>query len=1174
MAAAPCPWLSDRLPQAAGRLHTDVTLSPLEAYLSALAQNRASGTTLPETSGYPALANLLTELGQSLRPKVTALIQLANSGAGMPDGGLFLPEQLRRSPEDAPLRGLQPARGILEVKTLADDLDAVAQTKQVRDYVKHYGQALLTNYRAFVQLRRGPDGQVVTGERYVLADSEAAFWSLAAHPRKAAAEHGERLADYLKRALLAAAPLDNPRDLAFFLASYARDARHRIEHAPMDALLPLRTALETALGLRVEGERGLHFFRSTLVQTLFYGVFSAWVLWHKEKPGRTDRFDWKTSAFHLRLPVLRALFHALANPAHLSALDLSEPLDWAADVLARVERPAFFARFAEHHAVQYFYEPFLEAFDPQLREDFGVWYTPDEIVRYMVARVDQTLREQFGLAAGLADESVVVLDPCCGTGAYLVEVLRAIHRYHKEEGGLGSIAAVLTKQAAQTRIFGFELLPAPYVVAHLELGLLLQELEAPLNEAKEERAAVYLTNALTGWTPTKEPKLSFMKELDDERDAANAVKWDRRILVVLGNPPYKGHPGVAVGEERDLSTVYRKVKHPACPKPDGRGLNELYVRFFRMAERQIAESKGEGIVCFIANNSWLGGTSHPGMREQFLNSFDEITIDCLNGDSRETGKLTPEGEPDPSVFSTEHNREGIQVGTAIALLVRRSRHKEAHSEGPKLESGSRKEDQSLLTSAPTGLVRFRHFWGKTKREDLLASLTAPKKHPYQRLKPEPEQCFWFLPTTSDRLYLNWPKLTDLLSQQFAGIQTSRDDALVSIEREVLVTRLKRYFDPDQSNQQIAAVCSALWKPAFDYDPVVTRAILLKQKFEESSIRRFAYRPFDMRWLFWESSTSLLHRASADYVPHVFAGNLSLVTQRKSRREWQPPQVISAVGCLDLMDRGASYFPMFLREEAVSYEPAVLRDTPELFSPGDMNGGGGGHTDKPKPNLSPKAAVYLAKLGAKPESLFFHLVATLHAPAYRQENAGALRQDWPRIPLPASRAVLEASAKLGQELAALLDSETPVAGVTKDKFRPELKRIASMQGTDLEITAGWGIAGKGGIVMPGKGRLTEVAPPADRPAALGTSPDLNVWLNASTCWTHVPAAVWDYTLGGYPVLKKWLSYREAKLLGRPLAPEEAVEFTRIARRIAAILLLGPALDTSYAAVKADAERSHA
>jgi len=572
-------------------------MHPLEQYLAALAQSRASGVTMPETSGYPALANLLNPCGSKLKPKVNVLLQLANSGAGIPDGGFFTPDQLKGTREDAPLRGLKPSRGAIEVKPLNADLVAIAATKQVRDYLNHYGQVLLTNYRAFQLLWRDPAGNLHEGERFVLAGSESDFWQLAAHPRKAAEQYGERLADYLQRIMLHAAPLDNPRDLAFFLASYAREARYRVEHAPLDALESLRTSLETALGLKVETERGLHFFRSTLVQTLFYGVFSAWVLWHRERPGRTDVFNWKTAAFNLRLPVLRKLFHELTDPAHVHVLDVSEPLDWASAVLDRVQRPAFFRQFAEEHAVQYFYEPFLEAFDPQLREDFGVWYTPEEIVRYMVARVDRTLREQFGRSAGLADPDVVVLDPCCGTGAYLVETLHTIHRYHAEEQGLGDLAAFEAKKAARERLFGFELLPAPYVVAHLQLGLLLQKLGAPLDEKIGERAAVYLTNALTGWSPTRDPKQLVLQELQAEREAANKVKQEQRILVILGNPPYDGFAGLAMAEEHDLGDAYREVHTPGCPAPQGQGLNDLYVRFYRMAERQIVEKTGEGIVC-------------------------------------------------------------------------------------------------------------------------------------------------------------------------------------------------------------------------------------------------------------------------------------------------------------------------------------------------------------------------------------------------------------------------------------------------------------------------------------------------------------------------------------------------------------------------------------------------
>ena len=160
-------------------------------------------------------------------------------------------------------------------------------------------------------------------------------------------------------------------------------------------------------------------------------------------------------------------------------------------------------------------------------------------------------------------------------------------------------------------------------------------------------------------------------ELLQERDAAERVKQAKPILVILGNPPYNGFAGLAVDEERDLSQAYRTAKR--APQPQGQGLNDLYVRFYRMAERKIVEKTGKGIICFISNYSWLDGLSFTGMRERYLERFDQISIDCLNGDKYKTGKLTPEGESDPSIFSTEFNREGIQVGTAIALLTRREK---------------------------------------------------------------------------------------------------------------------------------------------------------------------------------------------------------------------------------------------------------------------------------------------------------------------------------------------------------------------------------------------------------------------------------------------------------------------------------------------------------------------
>ena len=1051
----------------------------VEEYLAELRRIRATGGGTGELSYYPPLNNLLNAVGGSLRPKVYCFSQLAQQGAGHPDFGLYAAKQVSKG---QPKQGQLPEGGVVEVKPAGDDAWLTADSTQVSRYWELYRLALVTNTRDFVLLDEDSQGNPARLETFRLVDSAADFEARLQHPRAFANSAGPALAEYLGRALSQRATLAEPRDLARLLASYARDGLARVEASGYaSSLNAVRSALEDALGVRFEGERGAAFFRSTLVQTLFYGVFSAWVLWARQTPAPAGPFDWRTSVWHLRAPIMQALFQQVTSPGQLQSLDLVEVLD-------RVDREAFFARFNEGEAVPYFYEPFLEAFDPALRKQLGVWYTPAEVVRYMVARVDRALKD------GLAAENVYVLDPCCGTGAYLAETLKRIAANLRGKG-LGALTGARVKQAATQRVFGFEIMPAPFVVAHLQVGLTMQALDAPLSEDGNERAGVFLTNALTGWELRPRKPIPF-PELEEERNRADQVKREEPVLVILGNPPYNGLAGMAVEEERELSETYRTTKE--VRRPEGQGLNDLYVCFFRMAERRIAEKTGRGIVCFIFNYSWLDGLSFTGMRERYLESFDAIRIDCLNGDKYKTGKTTPEGAPDPSIFSTPNDPVGIQVGTAISTLVRKANH------------------------TPVETVGFRHLWGHAKLSQLSESAEAEPATLYDAIKPVLPLGLPFATVAVNRSWQDWPSLPDLFPTSIPGVKTSRDSFLADVDFERLKARIDDYFDPNLGHDEIARRYPSVMNTTAQFNSLAVRRALLSQGgLNKDSFVKYAYRPFDTRWLYWESISGLLDRPRPDYRWHVFQRNLWLVFQRKARPDSSPPLLISALGDLNQMNSGVYCVPEWLRDDRLSLEDGSIHSSA---------------------NLSAAAQRYLDRLGLGVEELFHHALAVLHDPAYREANAGALRMEWPRIPLPGwpdgdapiAADELAASAARGRALAALLDPETPVPGVTAGTLRPELAAIAvpstadgrNMSDDDFELTVGWGHFGTGDAVMPGQGSSVKRDYTAAEREALGDAvgvlgdATVDVHLNDNGRWSNVPTAVWNYKLGGYQVLKKW------------------------------------------------------
>ena len=407
---------------------------------------------------------------------------------------------------------------------------------------------------------------------------------------------------------------------------------------------------------------------------------------------------------------------------------------------------------------------------------------------------------------------------------------------------------------------------------------------------------------------------------------------------------------------------------------------------------------------------------------------------------------------------------------------------------------------------------------------------------------------------------------------------------MAFDRTVLEDRMRRYFDARLDWDEIVRLKAGPTKNGGRFDAKKTRAkVLVAGSFDVAQIVRYALYPFDSRWAYFSTTRPLWNEHRPALAAQSWPGNQFFVTRMFAER---PHEQITMTMTAELPDYhllrpNAVAIPIRLRTKPKA-EPeekndgngefsSIIQETAPTYGSGE-----GGITA----NLSPSARAYLTKLGIHPDTdaetaalIWMHALAIGYAPAYLAENADGIRQDWPRIPLPKSKAALLSSAELGRQVAALLDTEKPLMGVANGNVRPELKSIAVLSSTaNLSLTAGWGHAGQGGVTMPGKGKADARDYAADEQPAPAAGPLLGVtttdiYLNAAACWRNVPANVWDYTLGGYQVLKKWLSYREHALLGRALTADEAREFTHHARRIAALLLLQPDLDKNYQAVKA-------
>ncbi len=949
--------------------------------------------------------------------------------------------------------------GYVETKDIGKSLAKEARSEQLKRYRGGFHNLILTDYLEFWWYVGGEDKPrrkvklATTGDNKKLKER-----------KKGAAE----LAEFFELFFQEQAPrATRAKDLAQRMATIARIVHELIEnifkgeketghlHGQLEAF---RRVLVPALK---EAE-----FADMYAQTMAYGLFAA----RCQKP-ESSYFDREHAAGLLPRtnPFLRKLFAEIAGP------ELDRRLDWAVDELVYVlkcaDMGAVLEDFGRHKGktdpVIHFYETFLAAYDPKMREARGVYYTPEPVVDYIVRSVDELLKTRFGKKAGLADESVLVLDPACGTGTFLQRVIELVYERFKGNKGMWS---EYVREKLLPRLFGFELLMAPYTMAHMKLAIELGR--TGYDFKADERLNIFLTNTLEE-AAKKSERMPFANYIADEANEAAKVKRDKPIMVVIGNPPYSGHSANASwrevvdenGKKRKKKTWigrllddYYQVDGKPLGEKNPKWLQDDYVKFLRFAQWRIQET-GEGIVGFITNHGYLDNPTFRGMRQQLLTAFDEIHVLDLHGNAKKK-EACPDGSPDKNVFD-------IMQGVAIALMVK---------------------------DGKDGGVRHANLWGKREAKYKRLASESASTTKWKKLKPQPEY-YLFVPRDTKRLaeYERGWKVTEAMPVNVLGFQTHRDGFAVVFERDEMQRRISEMRKEELSDTEFRQKYDL--KDNRDWQLARAREDLRKDQNWKVPIVDCLYRPFDRRACYFdEIAMDYPRRELREHV--AGKSNLCLLSSRQQgtvgyRHCWVAKQPANDCVVSTRSREANQVFPLYCYPTEQS--KGTLFDK-EHWLPG-KNGR--------RPNLAPE---FVEEFGKKlklkfvtdgrgdvkksfgPEDIFNYIYAVFHSPTYRSRYAELLKIDFPRVPLTSSKPLFRKLAALGGKLVKLHLLETPE--LDDSEFRPH-----------------YPVEGDNAVEKP---RYDEK--------------QKRVYVNATQYFEPVEPETWEFQVGGYQVCHKWLKDR--------------------------------------------------
>jgi len=649
---------------------------PIKQYLNSIERELMDGKATEHTHR-PALKTLL----ESISPKIRATNEPKRIECGSPD---FV---IQRLPDKFTL-------GYLEAKDVDVSLDEVERSEQLKRYLRSLPNFILTDYLEF---------------RWYIEGKPRSSGRLA-RPGKGGKlipdKHGEESVAAILHEFLAHQPVDitSPEALARRMASQTHMIRDIIVNAfendkASTGLKDLRKAFAEVLIPDLEKTENTAQFADMYSQTIAYGLFAARC--NHEGPEKFQRLG-AASEIPKTNPFLRKLFDIITG-ADLEGEPYAGFVDDLVQTLAFTDMESILEHFGrrtkQEDPVVHFYETFLAAYDPRLRESRGVYYTPEPVVSYIVRSVDHLLKTRFGFKDGLADQSmmsmarddeevgkieehwprVLILDPACGTGTFLYAVVDHIRNQFIESGNAGMWSGFVRTHLLP-RLFGFELLMAPYAVAHFKLGMQLaaQDLDDSLRKkwaydfSGNERLQVFLTNTIEEVEQKAGLLYGPLRVIADEAEAASKAKTQLPIMVIMGNPPYSGHSANASwrmnAEGKKTPTFigrlmqdYYFVDGKPLGEKNPKWLQDDYVKFLRWAQWRI-EKTGAGILAFITNHGYLDNPTFRGMRQNLMKTFDNIYLIDLHGNAKKKEKC-PDGSKDENVFD-------IQQGVAIAIMVK------------------------------------------------------------------------------------------------------------------------------------------------------------------------------------------------------------------------------------------------------------------------------------------------------------------------------------------------------------------------------------------------------------------------------------------------------------------------------------------------------------------------